>query len=296
MSLDTYYIEVLDNAVSVVILTKAKALEIYSEKYGINLNNSMGVGDGLSDIGFMNNCGFCACPANSQEKVKELVNEKHGLVSDKQGLDGALEAYEKAKEKGLEAVIFDKDGVLTVNNELSRGEEFREVLRKAGQEKNPYIILLTGSSFDQNTDFLEAYGFNHLHENPAYKKKPWAVMFNSGLQFYNVFDKETKSLCDIPDEMVAGINNLKNYVEKMIEKDIFGNFGIVGFTEDYEKGQNGRIYRPKKEAMATWNIPRYFKDGKTVYRGSEEAKRFSDALVKIITDFFDEKQYNYEIA
>jgi hydroxymethylpyrimidine pyrophosphatase-like HAD family hydrolase len=83
------------NAVDIMpFLDKATALDHLADRYGIVLEQTLGIGDSYhSDYGFMKKCGFAACPDNSDAKLKEMVRSKKekGYVSDKVFIDGNID-------------------------------------------------------------------------------------------------------------------------------------------------------------------------------------------------------------
>jgi hydroxymethylpyrimidine pyrophosphatase-like HAD family hydrolase len=57
------------------------ALSELDQHKGIDLSNSLGIGDGETDLSFMRKMGKVGCPQNADEICKDLVRSKRGHIS-----------------------------------------------------------------------------------------------------------------------------------------------------------------------------------------------------------------------
>lgn len=55
-------------------ISKSHAAQIISQTTGVSLTQMLGIGDGLSDWGFMELCGYAGAMGNASKELKELVN------------------------------------------------------------------------------------------------------------------------------------------------------------------------------------------------------------------------------
>lgn len=67
--------------------SKQAGMQLLLERLGIDATNVLAIGDAKLDIGFMNAAGMAACPANSNDAVKEISD----YVSTKNAIDGVLD-------------------------------------------------------------------------------------------------------------------------------------------------------------------------------------------------------------
>ena len=89
------------NAIDVMVdLNKGDGVKHILNRLGIKKENVLGIGDNYhSDVSMMEECGFVACPGNSDEKLKEYVRSKNGYISEKECMKGVLDILEKFKWK-----------------------------------------------------------------------------------------------------------------------------------------------------------------------------------------------------
>lgn len=285
-------------AVDATILTKDKLIPEYANSYGIPLKNIAVIGDGITDIPLLETpgLGLVGAPANSQERVKELVSGlPNGWVSSKQFLDAFLEFYDLAKQKGISHIISDRDGVLVWKGDLNRGGEYRQLLQSMGLDGNPFIAILTGSAVSQNEDFMKAYSLcdPNLRSNPAIIENPYLLLAENGLIHINVITGEKLNFCERFNPNL--LNKLKNDFEPevtmKIKENVLIEFGL-GWSDSYGD-QDGKIYVPPKEGMTTFNIPRSY-HGKD-YRNSKESEILRDSILKIMADTAEKMDIPYKI-
>lgn len=69
---------------------KNAALEVL-DYLGIPADETLGVGDILSDWHFMEGCGFTACPKNAADELKKLVLSKKGFIGPSVDENGIIE-------------------------------------------------------------------------------------------------------------------------------------------------------------------------------------------------------------
>lgn len=276
------------NAVDAGLLLKDKAVIGYAKHHSIPLEQIAAIGDGVNDLAMLTiPClGLVGAPSNAQAQVKEEVSKlERGLVLSSECFDAFLEFYQRATGQGITHIISDRDGVLTAEGDHIRGKEFRELAKTMGIGNNPFVIVLTGSSYEQNVDFIKAYGFDStIQSNPKVREHPYLVLVDNGAIHINVLTGEILNYChELDPELLQKIKGaFGSEVIQRVEQEILPCFGL---TRSYEyKDQNEKVFIPPKESMVTINIPRYFSDGTTPYRKTKIAGRLRLKIIDIMVE------------
>jgi HAD superfamily hydrolase (TIGR01484 family) len=73
-------------------LSKKTGLTVVAEHLGIGFEEMIGVGDGMNDLEMLSSVGYPVAVANAHEKIKEVVRERGGYISEEKFGGGVLEA------------------------------------------------------------------------------------------------------------------------------------------------------------------------------------------------------------
>lgn len=284
-------------AVDATILTKDESVEGVAEYFGCELKDIAFIGDEIADLPLLTKkgLGFAGTVANAQERVKEtLINQTNSYVSSLSVFDGFLDFYSKSIDKKIKLVLSDRDGVLK-DGDKTFGNEFTELALKMGQEQNPYVIILTGSSYQQNLPFMEKYGLNpNLNCNPKIVEYPYLILAEGGAIHINVLTGNTNNyVADIcPDLLKILKKDFEPKVKSKIEEKVLSEFNLY-WAKNYND-QQGKIYHVKdKLSMVTFNIPRTFANGES-YRKSSESEKLRDKIVEIMVNTANELNLPYD--
>ncbi|MBD3314105.1 HAD hydrolase family protein [Candidatus Woesearchaeota archaeon] len=285
-------------AVDATILTKDRAIVKYANFHDIPLENLAAIGDGTTDLPMLTleGIGLAGAPANSQARVKETVGSlPNGWVSSEEVFDAFIEFYNIARDSGLTNIISDRDGVLKWKNDMRGARDFRQILDYMGNNRNPFVTVLTGSGVTQNLEFMDIYGFNdpNLRSNKAIRDNPYILLAEGGLIHFDVIHGETINLCrklnqDLLDKLK---NDFEPEVADKIKSRVLDDFGLE-WSSDYND-QEGKIYRPPKQGMVTFNIPRQVNNND--YRNTEESEMLRNKIIDIMAETAEEKNIHYEI-
>lgn len=276
-------------AIDAAILTKDRSIKSVKKYFKISLEKMAAIGDEVTDISLLKTpgLGMVGAPANAQLPVKNAVsNLPNSYVSSKRAFEGFMDFYQRASNLGIELIISDKDGVLKEDSESAvHSREFRKLALHMGQERNPYIIVLTGSSQKQNISFMNEYGLNEeLRSNPKVVEYPFLVLIENGAIHLNVLTGEIKNYVkDICPEMLKMLKGeFEERVKKRLESEVFPELGLEWSLEYGD--QNGKVYHSREKlSMVTFNVPRGFSDGRP-YRKSPEADKYRDRTILIMQE------------
>jgi 3-deoxy-D-manno-octulosonate 8-phosphate phosphatase KdsC-like HAD superfamily phosphatase len=294
-------IKLIENnaAVDAAILTKARALDGVARYFGCSLEEMAMIGDEITDLSILtrSGLGLAGAPSNAQERVKDTVRGlRNGFVSQGEVFDGFLDFYREAERLGIRLVISDKDGVLKDGSNLY-GERFREqVALNMGRNGKPYVVVLTGSSYEQNVQFIEQYFPSlRLGANPMVVDYPWLLLAESGAVHINVLNgtrrNYVRDIC--PDLLRRLKGEFEAGVRQRLDAEVLPEFGF-GWSSNSED-QRAKVYHAsEKLSMVTFNVPREFSDGKP-YRKSEEAKKYRSKVMRIMEQEAISLELPYEI-
>ena len=200
-----------------------------------------------------------------------------------------------AGERGITHIISDRDGVLK-DGKQAWGNEFKALTREMGTPGKPYVVVLTGSSLDQNLEFMQEYGLDEtLATNPAVQRHPYLLLVENGIIAYNVLTGEIRNgVQTLNSDLLAQLKGpFEEEVMRQLREQILPQFGL---RESYVyDDQRGAIYIARKEAMVTLNIPREFADGRKDYRRSSEAENLRQTMLRIMTQAAKKVEVLYQI-
>ena len=194
-----------------------------------------------------------------------------------------------------DSTISDRDGVLKEVGNYSWWDDFRKLLLKMDRETRPYIVVLTGSGYEQNTSFRNKYGLDKsLIANPYVEKYPYLLLLENGAIYLNVLTDEIKNyLIEIDSETLRTLKGeFEKRVKSRLENEVLSDFGLQ-WSNSYEE-QKGKVYHAPKLSMVTFGVPREFADG-SPYRKSKEADNFRDSVLKVMKKTAQELHLDYEV-
>ncbi len=287
-----------DNAaVDAYILGKGHAVPVFAEQFRIPLHQMASIADGIKDLEFLETpcLGLIGAPANAQPQVKERVTARGSHVSTLETFAAFEEFYAMAGEQGMTHIISDRDGVLK-EGKTSWGEQFKALTREMGTAGKPYVVVLTGSSLDQNLAFAKEYGLDAtLGTNPAVQKHPYLLLVENGIIAYNVLTGATRNgVQSLNPEILAQLKGpFEEEVMRQLRETILPRFRLRESTV-YDD-QRGAVYVAPKEAMVSLNIPRDFADGRKDYRKSPEAQELRQAMLGIMKSAAERVRIAYHI-
>lgn len=287
-----------DNAaVDAYILGKGHAVPVFAEQFGIPLQQMASIADGIKDLEFLETpgLGLIGAPANAQPQVKERVAARGGHVSAVETFAAFEEFYAMAGARGITHIISDRDGVLK-EGKTSWGERFKALTRDMGTPGKPYVIVLTGSSLDQNLAFAQEYGLDAtIAANPAVQQHPYLLLVENGIIAYNVLTGETRNgVQSLNPELLAKLKGpFEQEVMRQLRETTLPNFGLRESTV-YDD-QRGAVYVAPKEAMVSLNIPREFVDGRKDYRKSDTAQVLRGAMLSAMMQTAEKVGIKYQV-
>jgi len=279
---DLLYLSASTDAVDAALMTKEHAVTGFASKNQIPLTNIAGIGDSANDLPFLQipSLGLRGSPANAQPVVRAaLANLDHSILLSASFTDGFLEFYRLAEQRGISYVFADKDGVLVWRDSDALSQKLSPIFRNMGKGGYPFVFVLTGSSYEQNLEFIQTSGFDGAFaENPRVQEHPFVVLAENGAVQVNVLTGEIR-------ENVASINQtLLGYIKsdfqqqilRIMKKEVLPRFDLQwSSTAD---DQVERIWLPPKRTMVTVNLPKTFRDGRD-YRASSRGKELSDSIL-----------------
>lgn len=284
-------------AVDAAIITKDECFPGLVDRFGIPLEMMAVIGDEKIDLPMLGipGLGFIGAPANAQEGVRDYVSRQGGHVSEKEAYDGFEDFYSRCRDRSIELIVSDKDGVLKKGGDVSGGARFSELALQMGRDGNPYVTVLTGSSLDANRGFRETYGLDgRLSENSAVVKSPYALLVESGAIHVNVLTNATKNYVGRIEANLLGRlkGGFETSVAQRLEQEILPEYG---FTWSYElDDQRGKVFHDRtKQSMVTFNVPRQRANGEH-FRKTDDARKYRESVVNIMREEADRLGLDYE--
>jgi len=285
MRLGCVYFSASPDAIDASIYTKDLAVTECAGGHGVSLSRIGAIGDGANDIPFLRVPGLAlaAAPNNAQEGVKRLVASlANGTVLKSELTDGFLEFYELAKLKGLSHVFADRDGVIEWETDGAHKEHLFGVFQRMGIGQNPFVFVLTGSSYEQNLQFIEKLRIPEAaRQNPAVREQPFIVLAENGAVQINVLTLDIKSFEQVLDaDLLRALKtSFEGEVRRRLKDAVLPRFGLT-LTEQHGD-QVEKVYVPPKRTMVTVNVPKFFRDGSD-YRSSPVAQEFRGAVLELM--------------
>ncbi len=285
-------------AVDAAIITKDECFPGLVDRFGIPLEKIAVIGDEKIDLPMLSisGLGFIGAPANAQSEVREYVSGHGGHVSGSEAYNGFEDFYAQCRDRGIELIVSDKDGVLKQGGDISGGPRFSKLALDMGNDGNPYVTVLTGSSLAVNQEFRTAYGLDErLLSNSAVVDHPYLLLVESGAIHVNVLDGGTENYVHEiePDLLSALKGDFETRVAGRIESEIFPEFGFR-WSAEYGDQQAAIFHDTNKQSMVTFNVPRQRADGQP-FRKTDDAGRYREGVVGIMKEEADGLGLGYEV-
>lgn len=260
-----FYIAENSDAVDVYAFSKRDGLARILADTGFRADQTAVIGDSENDLSFLSAKGIAlrGAPGNAQQVVRSYVGPEHVTAS--VGLDGFLEFYAICKERGIQLIVSDRDGVIKWKDE-SALPQLKAVWRGMGSD-GPAIVVLTGSSIEQNLRFIDDYGLSAARDNSCVQRHPYLIYAENGAVALNIL---TRQAIATPTQHGALIAELKSAVLKSLESGPLARWGIT-LTHD-PLDQRWKCYVPDKSTMLTINLPRLDRNGE-FFRDSADAEQ-----------------------
>ncbi len=277
------YLSAGTDAVDAALITKDSALKSFASDMRIPLLRIAGIGDSANDIPFLKipNLGLVGVPNNAQLIVKQTLETiERSYISNKDFLDGFVDFYTHCLDAGIEYVFADRDGVLIWKEDLPEKSRLRQIVECMGQEGWPFIIIITGSSYEQNMDFMCKYRLNSsLASNEKIRENPYIIYAENGAVQINILDGSIRNCAEFLDRNLLTIlkTNFLNILISNVEKRILPIFNLEFSKELSDQGS--KICLPSKRTMVTLNIPRTH-HGIEDYRRSPESDHLRDSILR----------------
>jgi hydroxymethylpyrimidine pyrophosphatase-like HAD family hydrolase len=292
------YLSAGTDAVDAALITKDLAVRNFASDMGIPLPHIAVIGDSANDIPLLKipNLGLVGAPNNAQLIVKqtlETISKSH--LSNKDFLDGFMDFYAHCIEAGIAYVFADRDGVLIWKEDLPEKSHLREIIERMGQEGRPFITIVTGSSYDQNMDFVHQYGLNSsLASNERIRENPYVIYAENGAVQINILDGSILNHPEFLDRDLLRVlkTDFFNALLSNVEKRILPIFNLE-FSKQLSD-ERSKIYLPPKKAMVTLNIPREH-HGIEDYHRTPESDRLRHAILKEMVTVAQQLGLPYEV-
>lgn len=271
------------DAVDACGLTKDIAVKKFCEENNINPSRVAGIGDSSNDIPFLSipGLGLAGAPLNAQPAVKTFLRQKeNSFLSSKICWSGFKEFYQKCISRQITHVFADRDGVLICKDPETRKDDLRDLFLKMGQNDRPFVIVLTGSSYEQNIPFLDSYTLDgSLSANSAVVANPYLIYAENGAVQINVLDKRIRNFGDFLDpELIKTLTrDFAEEVTKRIEENVLESFALCLTLN--RSDEVSKIYIPKKSTMVTFNIPKEHA-GYSDYRRTVDSDQLRKAILQ----------------
>lgn len=271
------YVSVNSDAIDASFGTKRDGLHRIARDAEFKIEDVAVIGDSANDLPFLlePNVRLAAVPANGQTRVKNTIGSlEHGVVLEREGLEGFMHFYEMCRELKIRLIVTDRDGVLRWKNDGPFLGKFREIYKTMGIKDNPIVVVLTGSSAEQNYRFVaETSIAKYLAMNPKKSMLPMLIYAENGNVVVDI-ESQSSSVSDksiSKNDIDTLLGSVKDYLIEEISTNILPKTGLTISTDPED--QTMKVYLPLKSTMLTVNVPKKFANGE-FYRDSAEAERF----------------------
>jgi hypothetical protein len=270
------------DAIDAAIYTKDAVVTDFADRSGLPLAQIAGIGDGENDIPFLAVPGLAisAAPLNAQDTVKSLIKTlPNGVVLRSESTKAFLEFYELAKSRRVSHIFADRDGVFDWEDGSRGTDEVFRVFRNMGLDGNPIVLVLTGSSYEQNVSFIEKLRIKEaVHDNAVARKNPFVVLAENGALQIDVLTLKTRDYRQVLDADLLRL--LKTSFEKQViarlKETVLPRFHLE--LSDRRENQIEKVYIPPKRTMLTINVPKWFRDG-SAFRRSKVGQEFREVVL-----------------
>jgi len=241
--------------------------------------------------------GLIGAPANAQLKVRRVVDHLENSVRLSGSFSDAFAEFCRvAQKRQIKYVFADKDGVLTWKEAgVCNLNLVAELFRCAGVAGLPFVLILTGSSYEQNLQFLNSSELTTAFAcNPRIAASPYIILAENGTLRINVLTRGvTDDAAIIDRSRLAWLKgSCEHELLTLVGKEVLPEFGLRWSAAADDQVE--AIWIPKKRTMVTLNIPRQFRDGRD-YRLSVEGRGVGLAIVSCMARIAEASGVKYAI-
>lgn len=286
------------DAIDISLHTKETIVNNFIKDRGVELQEVACIGDSKNDLPFLTipNIGIAAAPSNAQQKVIDTLNtQSNSYISKNKVYEGFIDFYNLCKNRNIKYIFSDRDGVILWKNEHSYHEEIYELFTQMGHNNNPYVFVLTGSSVEQNIEFINEYKINEAcSKNELLSDKPFNIFAENGALMINCMTMDYVLDKNIIDLDFIGFlkKDYYTHVLQLIKKEVLNKFNLQ-FTSN-ANDQIEKIFIPEKRTMITFNIPAYYHNGSD-YRESTDADELRKHIIEILVSAAIKFNINYKV-
>ncbi len=288
---DIIYLSAATDAVDASLVTKAAAVHRFAREHRIEPEHIGVIGDSANDLPFLeiSGLGLIGAPGNAHEKVRQRVADlRHGVILDGEVLDGFIEFYAMAMERGIRHIFTDRDGVLLWNEKVVDKVELQQLFKNIAPPARPTIHILTGSSVEQNLKFIADTDLDKAAiNNAAVCADPYVIMAENGSLHIHLFRHSVRPPISLNDKLVDQLKGpFQTRVVERLGETVLPEFGLT-WTED-PADQVEKCYVAPKRTMVTINIPETFQNGRH-YRRSDVAEKLRQAMLDVMVEVAQEQ-------
>lgn len=287
MSNSTIFFSVGLDAIDAALITKDRAVANFALSRGIPIEKIAAIGDSANDLPFLaiNGLACRGAPLNAQAKVKEVLKQyANAFIASKNCFEGFEQFYERCMACQVKYIFSDRDGVILCNREDTPMDRFHRIISDIGIGTKPVLKILTGSSYEQNLQFIEAYSIREaVYSNKRVREDPYLILAENGAVEIDVISGNFKLSKDIFDVSLLSwlMNRFKLTLFERIESEVFHRFGLSWSNDSDDI--IGKVQAPQKRTMVTIDIPQLTIDGQD-FRGSGHGSRFGMAVLDIMKE------------
>lgn len=292
------YLSASSDAIDAAVVPKNRAVEAFLRERGIPPKEVGAIGDSVNDLPFLTLPGLalCAAPANAQPEVLSYVrNASNGIALQERVTAGFLHFYRVAGELGLSHVFVDRDGVLIWKGETELHRlALIDVFRAMGAQSRPFVLVLTGSSYEQNVAFMNRYGLDSgLRSNPAVSANPYVLWIENGALQVNVLDHTARLVGDVEEELLAMLKGpFERKVVEILDRQVLPRFALTWSHSSSD--QDSRVFVPPKRTMFTVNVPQTYAD-EDDFRQSSAGDAFREAVLATMKQVAEDLSVPYVV-
>jgi hypothetical protein len=298
MDANRIYLSASTDAVDASLVTKDFAIRNFASSTGTPLSRVAGIGDSANDLPFLRipGLGLVGAPGNAQAAVKQALRAiPRSYISTKSVLDGFLDFYARCRDEGIEVVFTDRDGVLIWNEDDGARARLKQLLERMGRDGRPFIIILTGSSYEQNVDFMRHFQLDaSLASNPRIRQNPYVIYAENGAVHIDILGASARNYgaaLDSPLLVALTRDFLRSLVGHIREKILPAfRLGLSNSRSD----KRSKLYLPPKTTMVTVDLPRAHA-GLEDYRQSAVSDALRQALLREMAITAEELHLPYEV-
>ncbi|MBI3448898.1 MAG: HAD hydrolase family protein [Acidobacteria bacterium] len=298
MTFDRLYFSAGTDAVDAALITKATALQAFALNNRIPLGRIAAIGDSSNDIPLLSipRLGLAGAPANAQSSVKRVLSTiKRAFISEKSVLAGFAEFYAQCEESGIQYVFADRDGVLVWSWRQAEKRRLRLLFARMGLEGRPFIIVITGSSYEQNVEFMREYRLDSsLSKNRRIRERPCLIYAENGALQVNILNQRVRKYSDALDKGLLRVlkNDFRETLLQKLEQQLLPKYSLE-FSR-VPSNRRSTLSLIPKQTMVTLNLPKRHLSA-LEYRYSAESDRLRVAILEEMASTAHQLGLPYEI-